>query len=73
MIRKIDSLHYLVQELSDRYGADDADVRQLQAEWGARQEREVPVQPERRKAQVCRYTFGSVARQHYRGQSTPRA
>jgi hypothetical protein len=65
MAKKTDKLRRVVQEMSDRYGADDADVRRLQLELDALERCDVAVQVERRKVQVCRYTFGSLARQHY--------
>lgn len=67
MARKIDKLRSVVQELGDRYGAADADVMRLQQALGALEGSAVVQQVERRKAQVCRYSFGSLARQHFRG------
>ena len=65
MGKKIDRLRRVVQKLGDRYGADDVDVMRLQQELLALEAAGERQCVERRKVQLCRYTFGSVARQHY--------
>lgn len=65
MGRKIDKLRRVVQNLADRYGKDDADVMRLKQELDALEAAGEGQRVERRKVQLCRYTFGSVARQHY--------
>jgi hypothetical protein len=67
MGKKIDKLRCVVREMGDRYGVDDADVMRLQQDLGALERSIVDKPVERRKVQVCRYSFGSVARQHFRG------
>jgi hypothetical protein len=65
MGKKIDNLRCVVQEMGDRYGADDVDVRQLKQELRALEVHAEARPEERRKTQICRYTFGSVARQKF--------
>jgi hypothetical protein len=65
MAKKTDQLRQLVHEMGDRYGADDVDVQRLQQELQALERTDVVKPVERRKLQVCRYSFGSLARQHY--------
>lgn len=66
MGKKIDKLRCVVREMGDRYGADDADVMRLQQDLGVLERSTVAAPVERRKVQVCRYNFGSVARQRFR-------
>ena len=65
MGRKIDRLRRVVQKLGARYGDDDMDVQRLRQELVALETAGERQCVERRKVQLCRYTFGSVARQHY--------
>jgi hypothetical protein len=66
MPKKINKLRCLVRELKDRYGPEDSDVKRLVHELDTLEHATVAKQEERRAVQICRYSFGSVARQHFR-------
>jgi len=65
MGKKIDQLRRVVTKLGVRYGEDDADVQCLRRELEVLEAVAEAPREERRRAQQCRYTFGSLARQHY--------
>jgi hypothetical protein len=65
MGKKIDRLRRVVKKLGERYGAQDEDVLRLQRELDALEAVAEAPREERRRVQLCRYTFGSRARQHY--------
>ena len=71
MSKKMDKLRRLVQKLGTRYGMDDVDVVRLRQELEALEAMGKPQIVERRKAQVCRYNFDSVARQHFHAAKPP--
>ena len=71
MSKKMDKLRHLVQKLGARYGVDDVDVVRLRQELEALEALGKPQIVERRKTQVCRYNFDSVARQHFRASEPP--
>lgn len=66
MSKKLDKLRRLVQKMGDRYGKDDLDVQRLKQELDALEIIGEEKIEERRKVQTCRYTFGSIAKQHFR-------
>ena len=65
MGKKLDKLRRLVQKMGDRYGKVDLDVLRLKQELDALEALGEEKVEERRKVQTCRYTFGSIAKQHF--------
>jgi hypothetical protein len=66
--KKINKLRQVVREMADQYGVEDAHVQRLQSDLLALEGTAPVTREERRKVQIARYTFGSLARQNYRDQ-----
>ena len=66
MSKKLNRLRRVVGKLSLRYGAEDMDVLRLRQDLNALEALGEVQAEERRKEATCRYTFGSLAKQHFR-------